>query len=241
MRNHHQKIKSFVAFLARQQPVASDKNAFNRVLHLQVLAVLLLASMVLFAQHYLPEKYQKMTQQCQQLFEDADYAPSLLRFVQQAVATLAIESHASSAPDGASLASYQPAQKMLLPVENFYISSGYGWREDPLGDAWSFHAGVDFASAEGEAVFAVMDGVVIGNYKSVSYGNCILICHADGSVSVYAHLQYAFARVGEMLVAGAQIGTVGQTGYTTGAHLHFEIRVNNEQYDPSEALGISAS
>ncbi len=208
---------------------------FNPVLKVQVFAVLVLFAYVLFCRAYRPEAFEKMQECYLTLFESDDYAPSLVRFTQQAVEVFSVQAEATSAPDGYSLIVYQTEERTVLPVpaQSYYISSDYGWRDDPLEGDWSFHGGVDFAAAEGTEVYAVMDGVVVCNYLSMSYGNCIMIRHADGSVSLYAHLQYAFAREGEVVQAGAQIGTVGQTGYTTGAHLHFEIIVNTERQDPS--------
>ncbi len=213
----------------------AQRNAF---LKWQALVVALLFCVVLVCQAYCPAAYAALQGRYYALFEGADYAPSLVRFTQQAVEAIAIQAQAADAPAGASLAEYSTAEAWVLPVAEYQISSGYGWREDPFSGSWSFHSGIDFASAEGQAVVAVADGVVQRNYLSDSYGNCICIRHADGSVTLYAHLQYAFARVGECVCAGQQIGTVGQTGAATGAHLHFEVMVNNEKQDPSRALGL---
>ncbi len=210
----------------------------NVFLKWQALVAALLFGGVLVCNTCCPAAYIVLQGRYLALFEGADYTPSLVRFTQQAVEAVALQAQAADAPAGASLAKYHTAEAWVMPVANYQISSGYGWREDPFDGSWSFHSGIDFASAEGQVVVAVADGVVERNYLSDSYGNCICIRHADGSVTLYAHLQYAFARLGECVCAGQQIGTVGQTGAATGAHLHFEVIVNNEKQDPSSALGL---
>lgn len=224
---------------ARQQDaLMQQKKRFNPVLKVQIGVCAGLVIAALGCQFYLPNYAAYRNEKYDVFFESDDYTATLLRFAQQAVEALSINAQALDAPEGASFTMYQPSQPLTIPVNQYYISSGYGWREDPFSGAWSFHQGVDFACAEGESVFAVLDGVVERNYLSDSYGNCIFIRHIDGSVSLYAHLQYAFARVGQEVSAGEQIGTVGQTGAATGAHLHFEIIVNNERYDATAALGL---
>lgn len=212
--------------------------AFSPVLKVQAVCAALLFCLVLLCYHCYPAGFALLQGQYQNLFEGSDYTPSVLRFVQQVAASAAIQADAADAPVGSSLVMYQASEAWVCPVEDYEISSGYGWRDDPFTGALSFHSGVDFACAEGQAVVAVQDGVIERNYLSDSYGYCILIRHADGSITLYAHLQYAFARQGEWVSAGEQIGTVGQTGAATGTHLHFEVIVNNEKQDPSAALGL---
>ncbi len=225
-------------FAPQQAALDAQKQAFHPVLKIQSLLCALLLACVALCRAVYPMGYEALKLQYQNLLEEADYTASLVRFAQQAAEAFSVQAQATELPVGSTLIAYQPSGGMVQPVQNYYVSSGYGWREDPLGDGWSFHNGVDFACAEGEAVYAAMDGVVEQNYWSDSYGNCICIRHADGSVTRYAHLQYAFARVGEVVCAGAQVGTAGQTGATTGAHLHFEVLVNNERQDPTAALGL---
>ena len=95
---------------------------------------------------------------------------------------------------------------------------------------------MDLACAEGTPVLAAMDGVVLAAERSASYGNYIRLCHADGVETLYAHLQYLFARPGE----GQVMGTAGQTGRATGPHLHFELLDRAVRCDPSALLGLRA-
>ena len=138
-----------------------------------------------------------------------------------------------------------PAAETVFPLgtSGWSLSSGYGWRADPLaengpGEEDSFHKGVDLACAEGTPVLAAMDGVVLTAGRSGSYGLYIRLCHPDGVETLYAHLQYLFARPGEVVRAGQLLGTAGQTGRATGPHLHFELLEKAVRCDPSALLGL---
>ena len=75
--------------------------------------------------------------------------------------------------------------------------------------------------------------------RSDSYGVCLQLLHPDGTETLYAHLQYLYVRTGETVQAGQILGTAGQTGRATGAHLHFELRRQGTACDPSSLLGLS--
>ena len=94
-------------------------------------------------------------------------------------------------------------------------------------------------SAEGTEVLCVQAGAVTGAGSGGSYGNCLRVQHPDGSETRYAHLQYLYVRAGEVVAAGQRLGTAGQTGRATGAHLHFELRRGGEAEDPATLLGLA--
>ena len=75
--------------------------------------------------------------------------------------------------------------------------------------------------------------------RSDSYGSCMELLLADGTAAVYAHLQYIYVRPGEAVEAGQTLGTAGQSGRATGAHLHFELYRQGKACDPADALGLS--
>ena len=75
--------------------------------------------------------------------------------------------------------------------------------------------------------------------RSASYGNCLYLLHPDGRETRYAHLQYCYVRAGEVVQAGQVLGTAGQTGRATGAHLHFELWEQGTAQAPAEALGLA--
>lgn len=126
-----------------------------------------------------------------------------------------------------------------LAASAWRVSDAYGWREDPFTGEETFHNGIDLACAEGTAVRAVQSGVVTAARRSTSYGNCLRILHADGTELLYAHLQYLYVRTGEIVRAGETLGTAGQTGRATGAHLHLELRRKGTLCDPGALLGLS--
>ena len=97
----------------------------------------------------------------------------------------------------------------------------------------AFHKGVDLACASGTIVLAGADGIVAAARHSQSYGNYLRLSHAKGEETLYAHMQYLYVRTGEVVKAGEPIGTVGQTGRATGAHLHLEWLCNGIRYDPA--------
>jgi murein DD-endopeptidase MepM/ murein hydrolase activator NlpD/uncharacterized membrane-anchored protein YhcB (DUF1043 family) len=111
------------------------------------------------------------------------------------------------------------------------INSYFGWRD--WGD---FHRGIDIGAAYGSPVEAAKDGIVVGAEYLGSYGNMVLIDHLDGLQTIYAHLSGFNVDFGQEVVQGDVIGWVGMTGYTTGPHLHFEVRASGEFVDPLEFL-----
>ena len=118
------------------------------------------------------------------------------------------------------------ADGFLLPVHGT-INSGFG----PRGA--TFHDGVDIAAPEGTPIRAIERGEVIYSDQLKGYGNIVIVRHADGIVSVYAHNEANLVREGQSVSRGDVVATVGRTGRVTGPHLHFEIRQNNTAQDPA--------
>jgi murein DD-endopeptidase MepM/ murein hydrolase activator NlpD len=120
------------------------------------------------------------------------------------------------------------------PLEFSRISSGFAMRLHPILQQWRAHKGVDFAASTGTHVKATADGTVDFAGKQGGYGNVIMLKHQGGFCTYYAHLS-SFAeglRKGARVHQGDVIGRVGQTGWATGPHLHYEFRVNNEVRNP---------
>jgi murein DD-endopeptidase MepM/ murein hydrolase activator NlpD len=127
---------------------------------------------------------------------------------------------------------------LRAPLTFRRISSVFGARKHPIFGEWRNHTGTDYAAAEGTPVRAIGDGVVIFAGKKGGYGNMIDIRHRNGMVSRYGHMRN-FAtgvRPGMHVAMGSTIGYVGMTGWATGPHLHFEIRVDGVAHDPKLAL-----
>lgn len=130
----------------------------------------------------------------------------------------------------------RPQYCFPLDTTAWRISDAYGERADPFTGKPAFHQGLDLACAAGTAVRAVQDGVVLAAAYSPSYGNHLRVLHSDGCETRYAHLQYLYVRPGEVVRAGQTLGTVGQTGRATGAHLHLELWRQGTVCDPAALL-----
>ena len=112
------------------------------------------------------------------------------------------------------------------------ISSGFGWRKHPVTKAWQFHTGIDIPKVKGTPVYATGNGVVIDKGYNPGYGLFIEIRHTDGFRSFYAHLSRVMVNIGDSVHIAEQVACVGNTGLSTGSHLHYEIRKNNRYLNP---------
>ena len=126
-----------------------------------------------------------------------------------------------------------PAIFPLKEVEIKYVSSFFGHRPDPIYKVRKFHGGMDFSASMGTEVYATGDGVVVDVDKSLwGYGNMVTIDHGFGYVTRYAHLKSASVKKGQKVKRGQLIGFVGNSGKTTGVHLHYEVRKNGVPINP---------
>lgn len=124
----------------------------------------------------------------------------------------------------------------VWPTSEGWISSGYGYRIDPFTGSRSFHSGIDIAASAGADVKAVATGVVAAVDHDAAYGLRVEIHHGNGYVTRYAHLKAAVVGVGDKVEKGAIVGTVGQSGRSTGPHLHFEVMKDSRSVNPGEYL-----
>ena len=120
------------------------------------------------------------------------------------------------------------------PLEFSRISSGFSMRIHPISGQWKRHQGVDFAAAVGTPIRAAGDGVVEFVGTQSGYGNVVVVKHWSNYSTAYAHMSRfgTNLRHGAKVAQGDIIGYVGMTGWSTGPHLHYEFRVNNEPRDP---------
>jgi murein DD-endopeptidase MepM/ murein hydrolase activator NlpD len=123
----------------------------------------------------------------------------------------------------------------ISPV-NGWITSGYGYRSSPFTGEKTLHKGVDVASPVGTPVYAPADGVVIFTGDKSGFGNFIMIAHGYGVVSRYGHNAQNLVQSGQKVRRGDQIATVGESGRTTGPHLHYEVLVNGLYTDPKKFI-----
>lgn len=123
----------------------------------------------------------------------------------------------------------------LWPI-NGKVSSKFGYRLDPFTFRRSFHKGIDIAASYGNGIRASAAGKVIlaGYYNE--YGQAVIIDHGNGITTVYGHASKVLVKKGQIVKKGDVIAKVGSSGRSTGSHLHFEIRINNEPIDPYKYL-----
>lgn len=124
------------------------------------------------------------------------------------------------------------------PIGRMSVSSAFGLRLDPLTKATAVHPGIDLRADVGTPVRVTAPGVVRAVTSDSEYGRLIDIRHAYGVVTRYAHLSAVDVKVGEAVKTGQVIGKVGTTGRTTGAHLHYEVRIDNHARNPQPFLEL---
>ncbi len=114
-----------------------------------------------------------------------------------------------------------------IPVKLLYVSRGFSW----------YHSGIDLAALYGLPVYPIMDGTVLAaNYDWYGYGKHVIIDHGGGFTSLYGHFSEIDVKAGDKVSVDTQIGKVGSTGFSTGPHVHLEIRQDGKLIDPAEIL-----
>lgn len=125
-----------------------------------------------------------------------------------------------------------------LPIRNFRVGSGFG--DSSGAHAGQHHPGVDLVASTGTPIFSATDGRVIIAGPYFGYGNLVMVRTSSGQRVLYAHQSRILVRRGQRVAAGELIGRVGSTGYSTGSHLHFEVRnQRNRPVDPLQYLGLT--
>jgi murein DD-endopeptidase MepM/ murein hydrolase activator NlpD len=123
------------------------------------------------------------------------------------------------------------------------VTSAFGWRRDPFTNQLKFHQGVDLRAAYGQEVQAAGAGTVVFSGDQGGYGTSVVLEHADGTRTRYAHLSAVLVRKGDQVGAGEPVGRAGKSGRATGTHLHFEVigrdgrRMAPQQWASADAAG----
>lgn len=120
----------------------------------------------------------------------------------------------------------------VLPASLAAISSGFGYRHDPFTGGAAMHSGLDFRGPIGAPIHAAAKGTVSFVGRKAGYGNVVEVSHGNGLVTRYAHMSRFAAKPGQKVAAGAVIGAIGNTGRSTGPHLHFEVRHYDRALNP---------
>ena len=140
------------------------------------------------------------------------------------------------AAEGTSFAPYYVSVDPVLPVADARITSRFGYRTNPVSGKYGFHTGIDLAAEEGSPVSAAFYGKVTETGSSDVWGNYVLMEHSDGLHTYYCHLSEIYVREGAIIRQGETVGLVGSTGWSTGPHLHFEVRINGVRVNPEVLL-----
>ena len=137
--------------------------------------------------------------------------------------------------EAASNTSFSPIRitaPAIAPIINGRYTSYFGYRINPITNEFSFHTGLDIAANEGEKIRATLSGRVLRTGEDDRAGKYIFLQHDDGLVTFYCHCSEITVTEGAVIRQGETIAEVGSTGWSTGPHLHFEVRKNNIRYDP---------
>ena len=127
----------------------------------------------------------------------------------------------------------RPGIKPISDNDYIRISDYFGWRIDPFTKKATIHHGIDFAGERGGNVYATGKGIVIkAGYSLFGYGRIVEIDHGFGYKTRYAHLDKIFVKEGDKVWRGDKIGLLGNSGRSTGPHLHYEVRINNKPVNP---------
>lgn len=140
------------------------------------------------------------------------------------------------AASGTSFASYSVNAKAVIPLKNARITSRFGYRTNPVSGNYGFHTGLDLAAEEGTPIAASFYGEVVKTGESDVWGKYVLMRHSESFETYYCHMSEIYVNEGDVIRQGETIGLVGSTGWSTGPHLHFEVRINGIRVDPEILL-----
>ncbi len=144
----------------------------------------------------------------------------------------ALETLIRSLQSGPTLGARQPLSAFLMPLRGA-ITSRFGLRRHPIFRLRQFHQGVDIAAPRGSPVAAAFPGTVLFTGWYGGYGKLVVVDHGQGLSSLYGHLSAILVKPGQVVARGDVIGRVGSTGYSTGPHLHYEIRQSGRPVNPA--------
>ena len=149
-----------------------------------------------------------------------------------------LANHDFKAPDNPA---HSTPNRFVAPLAGGVLTQAFGptgaWMEPAYGPYPHFHSGIDLAAPYGTAVVAADDGVVLfAGHDGYGYGNYVVLGHPGGLATLYGHLATTSVRTGDLVKQGDRVGLEGSTGNSTGAHLHFELRVDGTPVDPRSLL-----
>jgi murein DD-endopeptidase MepM/ murein hydrolase activator NlpD len=137
------------------------------------------------------------------------------------------------------LRSLMKSLPLSVPLDHYQLESRFGPRHDPFNHRSSYHTGIDLSAPYMSPVHATAAGIVTyAGYRS-DYGKVVEIDHGNGIATLYAHLHRYIVSVGQRVVEHEQVGFLGSSGRSSGPHVHYEVRVNDEPQDPEKFIGLA--
>lgn len=133
-----------------------------------------------------------------------------------------------------------PAVSPICPVPgSYHISSSFGRRTDPVYGRTAFHEGIDFAMPSGNSIYSTADGVVVKvRHEFFGYGNSVMVDHGFGYKTRYAHMSRIAVHEGDTVKRGSYLGASGNTGKSTGPHLHYEVLYKDRPVNPANYFDL---
>ncbi len=168
--------------------------------------------------------------------KEADAAQS----VEEPVSTENLSLNNTSSKTAPLKLTYKKEQKLLFPLYEGRYTSYFGERTDPITEGSDYHMGIDIGADEGDRIRAADDGKVLSVGQDDRSGKYVFIKHASDKVTFYCHCSEILVEKGDKVGRGDTIALVGSTGYSTGPHLHFEVRIKDVSVDPLPLLENAA-
>ncbi len=147
-----------------------------------------------------------------------------------------VDEDESAAEKGVTFSKYAISTEICHPLKNARVTSEFGYRVNPITGADGIHTGIDLAAAEGTPVACAYYGSVTDCGKNNSRGKYVEITHSESLSTLYCHLSEIYVEEGAVLRQGETLGLVGSTGWSTGPHLHFEMKIDGVKVDPAAVL-----
>jgi murein DD-endopeptidase MepM/ murein hydrolase activator NlpD len=139
----------------------------------------------------------------------------------------------------AELRSLMKSLPLSVPLDSYQLESRFGPRHDPFNHRSAFHTGIDLSAPYMSPVYATAAGIVTYAGYFSDYGKVVEIDHGNGIATLYAHLHRYIVSVGQRVAEHEQIGFLGSSGRSSGPHVHYEVRVNDEPQDPEKFIGLA--
>ena len=176
--------------------------------------------------------YEENEQAEKELADEIDTLMETLRRQEAAAAAAARPSGGGSSGNSNTGSSVMGSGSFIWPATSYLVTSEYGYRIHPLQGVQKFHSGIDVGAGAGTPIYAAAAGTVATATYNDSYGNYVLINHGGGNSTLYAHMSSMAVSSGAYVTQGQVIGYVGSTGWSTGPHLHYEVRLNGSTVNP---------